>query len=135
MRPHRSRALSSTHWPPAVRQVLLAAEHECPRGHAQALAELTMVAMRKVPSRGVFDPAIRGEHDLFAQIDRVAIRHFGRNAARARWRKALEAPRLPFDARDEIESAAQQFQAISDTAYFYAGLAFGLTYACSCRSG
>lgn len=131
MRPHRSRAVVQDDWPPGLRQIVTAAEHECPGGHAQALAELTLVAMRKVPARGVFDPSVRGEHDLFAEIDRIAGKHLGRNGAKARWRNALDAPRLPFEARDEIESAAQQLQAISDTAYFYAGLAFGLIYCCS----
>jgi hypothetical protein len=92
------------------------------------------VAIRKVPARGVFDPAIRGEHDLFAAIDAIATKHLARSAARTRWRRAIDAPRLPFEARDEIEGAAQQMQAISDTAYFYAGLAFGLAYVCTCRT-
>ena len=92
------------------------------------------VAMRKVPARGIFDPAIRGENDLFAAIDGVATKHLGRSAARTRWRRAIETPKLPFEARDEIDGAAQQMQAISDTAYFYAGLAFGLAYVCTCRT-
>jgi hypothetical protein len=132
MRPDTTRAV--TDWPPLVRHVLLSAEQECPRGHARALADLLNLAIRKVPARGVFDPAIRGEHDLFVAIDGVAAKHLGRGAARTRWRRAIEAPRLPFEARDEIEGAAQQVQAISDTAYFYAGLAFGLAYVCTCRT-
>jgi hypothetical protein len=134
MRPPRAGAIVSADWPPVVRQVLLSAAHECPRGHARALAELASLALRKVPARGLFDPAIRGEHDLFTAIEAVAIKHLGRRAARTRWRQSLDAPRLPFEARDDIESAAQQMQAISDTAYFYAGLAFGLVYVCSCRT-
>lgn len=132
MRPGRTRAV--TGWPPLVQHVLQSAEHECPRGHARALADLMDVAMRKVPARGIFDPAIRGENDLFAAIDGVATTHLGRRAARTRWRRAIETPKLPFEARDEIDGAAQQMQAISDTAYFYAGLAFGLAYVCTCRT-
>jgi hypothetical protein len=35
----------------------------------------------------------------------------------------------PFAKRDEIESAANHLQTISDQAHFYAGLAFGVTLA------
>jgi hypothetical protein len=35
----------------------------------------------------------------------------------------------PFSKRDEIESAANHFQTVSELAYFYAGLAFGVTFA------
>lgn len=36
--------------------------------------------------------------------------------------------RLELDARDRIERAALEARTVSDTAYFYAGLAFGLTW-------
>ena len=35
---------------------------------------------------------------------------------------------LNIDRRDALEGAALQVQTVSDTAYFYAGLAFGLAY-------
>ena len=132
MRPDSTRPVND--WPPLVRHVLHSAEHECPREHARALADLLTLALRKVPARGIFDPSIRGEHDLFVAIDGAAAKHLGRGAARTRWRRAIEAPRLPFEQRDEIESAALQMQAISDTAHFYAGLAFGLAYVCTSRT-
>jgi len=46
----------------------------------------------------------------------------GRGAAHSRLRK------LDFDRRDKIEQAALHVQTVSDTAYFYAGLMFGLAF-------
>jgi hypothetical protein len=114
-------------WPPYLRLLVLAAERECPAGHAGALKDLTALALTKVPARGIFDPASRGEHDLFAAIDAVATRHLGMAGARSAWRRAVQGARLELETRDKVERAAQQVQGVSDTAYFYAGLAFGLT--------
>ena len=114
------------HWPSHLRLVILAAEQECPGGHADALRDLTSLAMTKVPARGIFDPTSRGEHDLFAEIDGIASRHLGMGPARATWRRAIRQARLELETRDRVEHAAQQVQGVSDTAYFYAGLAFGL---------
>jgi hypothetical protein len=122
-------------WPPTLRHLIRAAERECPRGHAEALLELTALAISKVPARGIFDPAARGEHELFAAIESVAQTHLELPDARAAWRRALEAAALNLDRRDEIERAALQVQGVSDTAYFYAGLAFGLAAVCIYRSG
>ena len=134
MRHRQSRSVTPAEWPPALRQLVRAAELECPRGHADAFVELTALAMRKVPSRGIFDPTVRGEPDLFAAIEAVALRHFDLADARADWRRALESAALPFEARDAIERAALRAQSVSDTAYFYAGLAFGLTFLCAYRA-
>ena len=114
--------------PVHLRHVLRAAERECPRGHAKALRELTALAVQKVPARGIFDPAARGEEDLFKAIETVADRHLGRTRARATWKGAIRRGRLDLGARDRIERAALQVQCVSDTAYFYTGLAFGLTW-------
>lgn len=123
----RSFSHSRPDLPAHLRDVIRAAARECPPGHAGALRDLTALAATKVPARGIFDPAARGEQDLFAAIDSVANRHLGRRAARRGWRRALHASRLDLESHDRIERAAVQLQAISDTAYFYAGLAFGLT--------
>jgi hypothetical protein len=119
-------ALSSEEWPPHLRLLILAAERECPGGHASALTELMSLALTKVPARGIFDPTSGGEHELFAAIEAIAIRHLGMAEARTAWRRALGGARLELEARDRIEHAALQLQAVSDTTYFYAGLAFGL---------
>jgi hypothetical protein len=135
MRDRRSRSSSLADWPPTLRYVIQSAQRECPRGHADALAELTALAFRKVPSRGVFDPAARGEDDLYAAIESVARTHFRYGEARAAWRRALDAAALDLTRRDDIERAAQQVQAASDSAYFYAGLAFGLAAISLYRTG
>ena len=126
-----SRNVSTTTTPdlPAhLRHVFRAAERECPKGHARALRDLTSLAVRKVPSRGIFDPTVRGDQDLFIAIEVIANRHLGRTRARASWTSAIRKARLELETRDRIERAALQVQGVSDTAYFYAGLAFGLTW-------
>jgi hypothetical protein len=128
MRRRQSRPVPLAEWPQTLRWVIHAAEHECPRGHANALRELTALALRKVPSRGIFDPAVRGEEDLFAAIDSVAKAHLELLEARTAWRTALDAAGASLDVRDAIEEAALQVQSVSDTAYFYTGLAFGLAF-------
>jgi hypothetical protein len=128
MRRHHSRSATLADWPPTLRWIVQAAEHECPRGHANALRELTALALRKVPARGIFDPAVRGEEDLFAAIESVAKAHLELADARIAWRSALEVATLTFDQRDALEQAALQVQGVSDTAYFYTGLAFGLAF-------
>ena len=83
---------------------------------------------RKAPARGIFDPSVRGEEDLFKAIETIADRHLGRRASRAVWKRAMRRARLELDARDRIERAALEAQTVSDIVYFYAGLAFGLTW-------
>jgi hypothetical protein len=113
-------------WSGHVHRIIRAAEAECPRGHAGAIRELVALAYVKVPSRGVYDPAWRGEHELFAAIETIAKRHLGLASARAGWKAALRRTRMELPVRDQIERAALEVQSVSDTAYFYAGLAFGL---------
>jgi hypothetical protein len=129
----RSRSAVLPEWPSTLQQLVRAAELECPRGHGKALRELSALALRKVPARGIFDPAARGEHELFAAIESIAETHLQLSPARAGWRAALDAAALDFDRRDAIEGAALQVQTVSDTAYFYAGLAFGLVAMCTYR--
>jgi len=128
MRRRSRRPVEPVGLPVHLRHVLRAAERECPRGHARALRELTALAVQKVPARGIFDPAARGEEDLFKAIETVADRHLGRAPARAAWRRALRRGRLDLTTRDQIDRAALQVQGVSDTVYFYTGLAFGLTW-------
>src|SRR5262245_27740281 len=110
-----SRSVPPIDWPAALRQLVRAAEIECPQGHAEALRELTVLALRKVPSRGIFDPAVRSEEDLFTAIDAVARTHLELSDARAAWRAALRRANLPLDAQDDLEHAALQIQTSSDT--------------------
>jgi hypothetical protein len=126
--PRRLTSVAAPDLPAPLRHVLRAAERECPKGHGRALRELTSLAVRKAPARGIFDPTSRGEPELFTAIEVIANRHLGRTHARARWKSALRGARLELRARDRIERAALEVQSVSDTAYFYAGLAFGLTW-------
>jgi hypothetical protein len=121
-------------WPPVMRELVRAAETECPRGHAEALVDLTTLALRKVPARGVFDPSAQDEHELFAEIEKVGRARFELADAEAAWRQAIKAAALPLERRDALERAAVQVQTASDTSYFYAGLAFGLVFVCVYRS-
>jgi hypothetical protein len=129
MRHRRSRTATAAEWPAALRYLIRAAELECPPGHAAAPLDLTALAFRKVPARGLFDPAARGDDELFAAIESVARAHLEMNAARASWRATLGNRGLTLQARDDIERAALEVQTVSDTVYFYAGLAFGLVSA------
>jgi hypothetical protein len=132
----RSSSLPRPHeWPPHLRFIVVAAERECPGGHGKALQELVALALTKVPARGIFDPTSAGEHPLFVAIESAATRHLGMTTARAAWRRALKDARLELEARDAIEHAALRVQGVSDTAYFYAGLAFGLASGSFYRSG
>src|SRR5690242_14972640 len=131
----RTRPPSLADPPPALRHVIQSARLECPRGHAQALIEFTTLALRKIPSRGIFDPGARDDHDLFAAIEAVADAHLRFSEARASVRAALDAADLDLERRDAIERAVFQVQSVSDTAYFYAGLAFGLVATTIYRHG
>ena len=127
------RAVAVADLPVPLRRVIRAAERECPKGHAGALRDLTKLAVRKVPARGIFDPTIRDEQDLFRAFETVADRHLGHRASRAAWKRAIRRARLPLETRDRIERAAVEAQTVSDIVSFYAGLAFGLTWVTVCR--
>jgi len=135
MQHHRSRPAKLAEWPHTLRAVIQAAQLECPSGHAHALVELTKLAVHKVPARGIFDPGVRGEEDMYKAIETVARQYLELTDARAAWRRALDAADLELERRDEIERAALQVQNASDTAYFYTGLAFGLVSLCVYRAG
>jgi hypothetical protein len=135
MRRRRARAVDLAQWPLTLRHLIHVAEVECPDGHAEALLELTALALRKVPSRGIFDPSARGEQDLFVAIEAVADAHLSLADVRAAWRTALEAAQVSFERRDDLERTALAVQTVSDTAYFYAGLAFGLAAIYAYRAG
>ena len=124
----------TSEWPSQLRLLILAAERECPDGHARALQELMGLALTKVPSRGIFDPTSSGEHVLFAAFESIAKRHLGMDEARAAWRSGLRRSHLELEARDTLEQAALRVQGVSDTVHFYAGLAFGLACASIYRS-
>ena len=49
--------------------------------------------------------------------------------AQTAWQKAIDAASLELTQRDNIEMAAAEVRHISDSAYYYACLAFGLVFA------
>jgi len=124
----KDRPVAIADLPVPVRRVIRAAERECPKGHARALRDLSRLATRKAPARGIFDPTIRGEDDLFREIESIADRHLGSRASRKALNRAIRRARLEMEARDRIERAALEARTVSDIVYFYTGLAFGLTW-------
>lgn len=95
------------------------------RGTARALREYGQLALWALPIHGVFVP---NNNDVSATVERIAKQHLDWEQARREVREALNAIE-PFGQRDPIESAQNHLRAVSDEAYFYAGLAFGVTLA------
>ena len=125
----RPSAVIPTDWPATLRWIVQSAESEVPPGHADAMRELAFLALRKIPARGVFEPAAHGDNELLSTIESVARTHLELSDARTSWHGALKAAHLDFEKQDQIEQAALHVQLVSDTAYFYAGLMFGLAFA------
>ena len=90
---------------------------------AAALREFGNLALWALPLHGVF---VSDDERIAIIVERVAIRHLGLEEAKREFRKAI-ATIEAFDRRDAIESAHNQIRSVSDEAYFYAGLAFGIT--------
>ena len=116
--------------PPLLVRVIHAARH-APydpvdrAGHDAALLELGRWALVYVPSRGVLAPS---EDHAYKAIQEVAVRHLEYGQARAAFRKALQSIES-IEQRSEVESAQNWLQSESDDAYYYAGLACGITLA------
>ncbi len=94
-------------------------------GEAGALIACGHLAARIVPARGVLAPA---SDQLYREISTIAARHLGFREVRKTFREALERIQT-FEERDAIESAYIHVITLSDAAYYYTGLAFGLTLA------
>ena len=92
-------------------------------GAARALRAFGELAALEIPGRGVF-AAERPE--LYQTIEDVADAHLGFSRPR---REFSAATHMVSDAelRERIQASANEAQSISDQAYFYAGLAFGVT--------
>ena len=106
-------------------EVLKVQESKDRPGEAAALRAFGELALMQVPSRGVLAP---NEDELYDAIDRIARKHLGLRRPQKEFYRATNTVE-PFTKRDEIESAANHFRTVSDLAYFYAGLAFGVTLA------
>lgn len=95
------------------------------RGAVPALRELGVLAAWALPIHGVF---AANNNDVCKVIERVANDHLGFQAARRSFRDKVKAVGT-FEQQDAIETKHHEVLMASDQAYFYAGLAFGLTLA------
>ena len=109
----------------AARQATTDSEGADISGAAETLRELGELALWALPIHGVFVP---NNKDVAVEIAKIANEHLGLKAARREFTDALNAIEL-FEDRDRIESANNHIHTVSDTAYYYAGLAFALTLA------
>jgi hypothetical protein len=94
-------------------------------GHGNALQLLGRFATLVVPARGVLAPA---QDDLYKFIDGVTATYLSDSDHRKEFNRLL-AKIEPPETRHAIEAVFTQAISASDTAYFYAGLAFGITLA------
>jgi hypothetical protein len=102
-----------------------APDHRSERtGHATLLEELSQWAVLYVPANGVLAP---GDEPAYDVIEAAAVRHLDYEKAREAFSQALKSVAL--NDRHAIEEARNWLQAGSDVAYFYAGLACGITLA------
>jgi hypothetical protein len=126
----RRRPTKPERLPPALVRLIEAAEQHGEdvegrdiKGVARALREFGSVALWVLPIHGVFVP---NDNDVSMIVERIAREHLGLEEARAEFRKALASVE-PFDRRDPIEAAHGHVRGVAEEAYFYAGVAFGIT--------
>jgi hypothetical protein len=115
--------------PHALARLIHAAEDSGNRDRASALRDLGQVALTTIPNRGVF---VAHANDIEIAIERIARSHLGLAEARREFRDATRVIES-FRQRDPIESAHHHIESVNDEAWFFAGLAFGVTlldYSC-----
>jgi hypothetical protein len=93
-------------------------------GHAAFLEAISQLAAQNVGFRGVLAP----DPALYGSIEGAAKQHLDWNEAKKDVLHALDGI-VEFRRRDAIESAYSRLVDVSDTSYYYTGLAFGLTLA------
>lgn len=92
-------------------------------GVADALREFGCLALWVIPSHGVF---VANDRDVARSVSKIATDHLGFRDAQRELHDALT--RIASEEqRDSIECAFEHLRAVSDAAYFYAGLVFGIT--------
>lgn len=94
-------------------------------GASGALRAFGHLAAIEIPTRGVFAP---DDSELYSAIEHIADQHLGNRGPRKAFSDSTTEIVNP-ELRDRIQSTANHMQTISDEAYFYAGLAFGVTFA------
>jgi hypothetical protein len=95
------------------------------RRTAKALREFGDLATWMLPVHGLFVP---NNSEVCMAVDRVARQYLDLKEARRELKEALGVV-VEFAQRDPIESALNHVRSAAEEAYFYAGLAFGLTFA------
>lgn len=100
------------------------AERRDIRGAAKALREFGDLALWVVPIHGLFVP---NNNEVSMAVDRVARQFLDLEEADREFKEALSVV-AEFAQRDPIESGHNHVRAAAEEAYFYAGLAFGLTF-------
>jgi hypothetical protein len=116
--------------PPLLIRIVEAAEQTAAqtdnrKEHAAALAAFGEWALTTVPARGVLAPASDADYQA---IEKIADRHLKFDVASRAFRNALAVVRSSTNV-DELESAENWVRAVSDNAYYYAGLAAGVVLA------
>jgi hypothetical protein len=109
--------------PHALVRLVHAAEDSGNHDSASALRELGQLALMTIPNLGVF---VAHENDIEVAVERIAKAHLGLGEARREFREATRVIES-FKQRDPIESAHHQIEIVNDEAWFFAGLAFGVT--------
>jgi hypothetical protein len=94
-------------------------------GVPEVLREFGALARWAIPIHGVFLP---NNEALVRLAERMARECLDKDQARRELSEALYAV-ADFHQRDAIETAVNHMLSVSDEAYFYAGIAFGLTMA------
>lgn len=95
------------------------------QGEARMLIELGHLAGVVVPARGVLAPV---DEDLCREFHRIARNHLEYERASRRFRAGLRRV-AKFEDRDAVETAHTELLSVTSVTYYYAGLAFGLTFA------
>jgi hypothetical protein len=94
-------------------------------GHADALVAFGQLAATAVPARGVLAPV---DDVLYTAFESIAVAHLSFREAKSELSAALQAV-AKFEERDPIATAVTDVKTIAEAAYFYGGLAFGITFA------
>lgn len=123
-----ARARSKKDLAPCIRHVIAAARSRLAGSYrpddAAALQELARLAAVSVPSHGVLAPV---DGALIAAIETIAERRLGQHRATRRFRRALRHIKT-FGLRDAIDVAHGDVLRRTAAAYYYAGLASGITW-------
>lgn len=94
------------------------------RGEAAALANFAHLAQLSIPARGVLAPI---DNDVIEAIHAVSSAHLGHDRAARAFRRSLRRVKT-FELRDAVDAAHTDVLLATATAYYYAGLAWGLTF-------